>query len=800
MSDEDRLVSPFSTGQTDDEDNHFQPHAEKPVYHEQVSDNEDSDKEVIAVAPSKRVRGAPTVKPDLKQEPKQEPKRVKIEQNSPPVKCEIKVEKTSAIADFHIHDPVDEYPKVINPSRERLEGGKPLYRWGKDVVPAYVVLKDLWTKKEELLRGEIDRKKIEVEIENRAWIAEKGDGVKRKVKRPPALPTDESIEPVHRWWIRANMLAPGEELSTAPWPYFEHKGIIFTPHYVPHGMPLLVRGKEIVLEPESEEICNFWCGAISSDYATKEDFQKNFWEAFTESLPPGHTILVDSDWDGESVTFEDLDFNIIHNFLIERKLAQTESNKAQLPEIKLMEKDKKESLNLHFGRAIIGGLREKLQQFRTEPPSLFRPRGAHPKMGKLKRRTFPEQVSINVSHGAPVPLLDPTYLFGHGWGDVFHKDDVTWLAFYRDNVMQQYKYMYLAGSSGTKGQSDFKKYEKARKLQYKIGLIRREYEKNMKAGSIRDKQIGLAVYLIDRLALRAGNDKEEDEADTVGCCSLRKEHLSLLDERNADGKRQVHFDFLGKDSIPYQATVPMDDLPYKVMGELLDAKKPSDQLFDEIDPTSLNKCLQEWAGMSVSAKVFRTYNASVTLQQELAKFHESGEWDASDITSLKAFYDQCNREVAVLCNHQRAAPKTFDVTIGKMKQRLKHIDDDIEELKAWLEWERADRRSPFTWESAIPDDQEVPVRKSALPATPKVGVIEKRLEQKIKLRTDKDVELETKEANRTVATGTSRMHYMDPRITVAFCKKRYLPIQKVFQKTLVNKFPWAMNVADEFVW
>ena len=27
----------------------------------------------------------------------------------------------------------------------------------------------------------------------------------------------------------------------------------------------------------------------------------------------------------------------------------------------------------------------------------------------------------------------------------------------------------------------------------------------------------------DKLALRAGNEKDEDQADTVGCCSLRLE-------------------------------------------------------------------------------------------------------------------------------------------------------------------------------------------------------------------------------------------------------------------------------------
>lgn len=56
-----------------------------------------------------------------------------------------------------------------------------------------------------------------------------------------------------------------------------------------------------------------------------------------------------------------------------------------------------------------------------------------------------------------------------------------------------------------------------------------------------------AIALIDKLALRVGNEKDtKDEADTVGCCSLRAEHVVL------EPPNMVHFDFLGKDSIRYQ--------------------------------------------------------------------------------------------------------------------------------------------------------------------------------------------------------------------------------------------------------
>ena len=56
------------------------------------------------------------------------------------------------------------------------------------------------------------------------------------------------------------------------------------------------------------------------------------------------------------------------------------------------------------------------------------------------------------------------------------------------------------------------------------------------------RQRATALHLIDKLALRCGNEKDtEEEADTVGCCSLRCEHIDLLDGN------VVKFDFLGKD-------------------------------------------------------------------------------------------------------------------------------------------------------------------------------------------------------------------------------------------------------------
>lgn len=119
-----------------------------------------------------------------------------------------------------------------------------------------------------------------------------------------------------------------------------------------------------------------------------------------------------------------------------------------------------------------------------------------------------------------------------------------------------------------------------------------------------------------------------------------------------------------------------------------------------------------------------------------------------------------------------------------------------------------------------------------------MSVYSTRLEKKIaqtnakieKMERDK----ETKEDLKTVALGTSKINYLDPRISVAWCKRHEVPIEKVgpfstvwkclpcfysflcsflaltlsklyfffflqiFNKSLLAKFTWAMDVDPGF--
>lgn len=58
------------------------------------------------------------------------------------------------------------------------------------------------------------------------------------------------------------------------------------------------------------------------------------------------------------------------------------------------------------------------------------------------------------------------------------------------------------------------------------------------------------------------------------------------------------------------------------------------------------------------------------------------------------------------------------------------------------------------------------------------------------------VQMDDKDKLKDVALSTSKINYIDPRLTAAWCKKHDVPLEKMFTKTLREKFPWAEAEAD----
>ena len=534
----------------------------------------------------------------------------------------------------------------------------------------------------------------------------------------------------------------GGKGSEIMWTQLEHHGVLFPPEYEPHGVPLTYDGKDVYLEPHEEEVATFFAVMKETDYAFKPVFQQNFMDGFRQILKGGKNAYI--------TDFEKCNFQKIYDWDFARRekiKARTSEEKKQIK----LEKDKAEE---KYMWATMNGKREQVGNFRVEPPGLFRGRGEHPKMGRIKRRIQPEDIIINIGKDAKVP--EPPA--GHRWKEVRHDQTVTWMAGWNDSInTKDWKYVQFGATSSVKSESDKQKFEKARTLHEHIGKIRDDYRKNMRKDNKETAQLAVTTYLVDKLALRAGGEKDEDLADTVGVTTLRVGHLKFMGPEDNHPYPKIEFDFLGKDSIRYHQEHAIERVAYDCLKRFCKNKKEDVDVFDKIDPSKVNAHLQTlMPGLTI--KVFRTYNASITLYRLL----EETTKPKATVPIMKSTYDEANKEVAILCNHQKGESKQHQAGMDKLNDKKKELEKEMKELR------KADKNHK------------------------KLPSLKQRIE-KLKLQ------METKESLKTVSLGTSKINYLDPRITIAWCKKNEVPLPTVYTKALVQKFNWAMCEEPDYV-
>jgi DNA topoisomerase-1 len=473
----------------------------------------------------------------------------------------------------------------------------------------------------------------------------------KAVKKEESADAEEG-EDEYRWWED-----PTKGDGTNKWETLEHAGVVFPPEYVPLPKHVKMKydGKPISMHPDAEEVAGFFGAMLNSTHNVEnKTFQNNFFGDFKDILKKTGGA---KDSSGETVSikeFSKCDFTPIFNYYE----AQREAKKALSAAEKKAAKAAKDEAEAPYMYCMWDGRKQKVGNFRVEPPGLFRGRGEHPKTGKVKTRVKPEQVTINIGKEATVPPPPQ----GHKWKEVKHDKEGTWLAMWQENVNGNYKYVMLAANSDVKGQSDFKKFEKARELKKHIDKIRKDYRKNLKNELTAERQKATAVYLIDQFALRAGNEKGDDEADTVGCCSLKYENITLREPNT------VIFDFLGKDSIRFYSEVEVDRQVFKnLMIFKKPPKKDGDDIFDRLTTSALNAHLQKYMP-GLTAKVFRTYNASFTMSKLLQELKSSG-----SIAEKVKDYNDANRKVAILCNHKRTVGAGHQNQMEKLGDRIKGL-------------------------------------------------------------------------------------------------------------------------------
>ncbi|KAK1058588.1 DNA topoisomerase 1 [Friedmanniomyces endolithicus] len=665
-----------------------------------------------------------------------------------------------------------------------------------------------------------------------------------KVKQEDKSADDEEgedEEEEYRWWEDQ---AKGD--GTVKWNTLEHNGVVFPPEYepLPKHVKMLYDKTPVTMKPDAEEIAYAFGSMLSSAHNVENPtFRKNFFADFKDMLDEtGHA----KDKDGNTIKIKQLekcDFQPIFDHVDAERSAKKALPAADKKKLKA-EKDEKEAA---FMYCMWDGRKQKVGNFRVEPPGLFRGRGEHPKTGKFKKRVTPEQITINIGKEAMVPKPPD----GHSWKEVKHDKEGTWLAMWQENINGAYKYVMLAANSDIKGKSDFKKFEKARELKKHIDTIRKDYHQELRSDVMATRQRATAVYLIDQFALRAGNEKGEEEADTVGCCSLKFEHVTLRPPET------VIFDFLGKDSIRFYDEVKVDAQVFKNLKLFKRAPKTEgDEIFDRLTTSGLNKHLSNYM-QGLTAKVFRTYNASWTMANLLRDMKAEG------TTADKVLaYNAANRKVAILCNHKRTVAATHGAQMEKMEGRIdglryqqyrlkqqmldletpaklkkkrgeayfalpegldeewvaKHQEALVEETrdkirkkfekeneKLAAEGQKEMKGKELEERMEVADEMEAKFKREnkkggkieAEGKGPTVEKLEAGVEKlDVRIATLK-IQSEDRESNKEVALGTSKINYIDPRLTVVFSKKFDVPIERFFSKTLREKFDWAIKSVEE---
>lgn len=490
-----------------------------------------------------------------------------------------------------------------------------------------------------------------------------------------------------------------------------HTGVLIPKKPDFKHLQVVIRGRKLDLSPEQEEMAVAWVKKLGTEYVEQPVFVNNFFEDFRKALGVQEKIPP-SDFDFSQV-IEDVEREKAY------KLSLTRDEKRKLAaERKVIREANKEK----YGHAIVDGTRVEIGNYTAEPSSIFMGRGNHPLRGRWKKGADTSDIVLNLSPDAPRPPGD--------WKEIVWKPECMWIAKWVDRLRGKEKYVWLADSSPLKQEKDIQKFNKAIELNKRMAEVKQHITSNLDAEDSMRRKIATVCYLIDVLKLRVGDEKDPDEADTVGATTLRPEHITF----GNDGV--VNFDFLGKDAVRWQKQIR---LPPKVVENIQSfSRSARSSIFEGVGSQNVSVFLDEVLP-GISSKVFRTAHAS----KVVADFLYSSDVSRPDPEHRKKHVaTMANLEAAIVCNHKKKPAKKWKETLAKKKDRLR-------KLKA----------------------KDTPSAKRQV----------RILQYKIKAYQ------ETKDYN----LGTSLKSYIDPRIYYRWGHKVDFDWKLYYPATLQKKFSWV---------
>ena len=546
------------------------------------------------------------------------------------------------------------------------------------------------------------------------------------------------------------------------WKTLQHNGILFPPAYETQGVKIKIKGESVDLDLNQEEMIYQWAKKKDTPYAQDKVFQKNFTADFAKTLNSKF----------KKIAYKDIDFSNAYKVVDKEKDLKNMMTKEEKKSLAVKRKELRENLKTKYGIAIMDGKEVEVGNYMAEPPGIFIGRGEHPIRGKWKSRVSAKDVTLNLGKEAKVPEGE--------WGKIIHDKNSMWLASWMDFLTQKRKYVWLADSSGLKQDRDKAKYEKAVKLAKEIDKIKDRIVKDMKSKEPKISRIATACYLIYRTSMRVGDEKDPDEADTVGATTLRKEHIKIT----ADA---IEFDFLGKDSVRWQETIIVeghDKQFQKNLKKLIEKKNPKDEIFNDITSRHVNAYYSSIV-KGLTAKVFRTYLATAVVKNYLAE-HDNIKGKTANEKLYHA--KMANLEAAKMCNHKRTIPKTFDQVLEKKRDTIKNAEKDQPSKKTQETLKKVESSQPKTETQKKNKEKRIKTLNEQI----------KKQKQKHRERVEKlKLQIDLSEKTRDYNLGTSLRNYIDPRVIKAWTDKVGVEWEKLYTAALQKKFLWVKNENTE---
>lgn len=562
-----------------------------------------------------------------------------------------------------------------------------------------------------------------------------------------------------------------------------HNGIVIPPVPEPHGLSLRIRGTLMALSPKQEEMALAWARKQGTPYLQDPTFAANFMRDFSAELgvsPPLSVAQVD--WAPCLQVVE-----------VERALKEglaTEERKG----LATRRKSERETLKAQYGFAIVNGQRVELGAYLAEPSGIFMGRGEHPLRGRWKQGATQKDVTLNLSPDAPQPPGE--------WARVWQPDSM-WVARWEDKLSQKTKYIWLSDGAPIKQEREADKFDKAIRLDERITQVRDQIQRDLVSDDPRKRMLATACFLIDELCLRVGDEKDPDEADTVGATTLRPEHVTF----RTDGA--VGFHFLGKDSVEWDKTLRPTEVVVRNLKELITSARPSaagggghptrdlPQLFPDIDSAHVNAYLARIM-KGLTAKVFRTHHATAAVATSLssakvrADSPEYFKWQAASMANLEA---------ALLCNHTKKETGNWGATKQRYDQRLRRAEERVarcrEVVEAAAEALGAAKTEASERETTAASPQELDKRRHI--GRTRIERARDRLEKARASRSKALMALGKIRAQAMVAgrkrtwnLGTSLKSYVDPRVYHRWGQDvAYDVLAKYYPTILQRKFAWV---------